>query len=374
MRQHKIKFHLFIDLTIILVAVSSINLVFAQRYTDDTRPLLMIAQATSAEIQSWRESGDKYRQAGKITEALDAYRHVEKIGGGSEDLTLEIAKTYQQGGYESEAYWEYRKLRNSNDEATRATVCRALNKLRYARSKVLPWPYFADLNVNGGWQSIGDTAFIDAKTRLGLTQGETRWAQYYLFGSYTRDNRSGRVGLYSPAYFDNVAIAGVGLQKRLFTHYNLSLIGEYGRAWDLIDYGREKARWDTRGGFEFYHDIGTEFDCDSEDKYPNRFIFSMWSRLFYFSRYDHAVIFNLDLRPGIRVYETLETSLDTFVLLSVNANLKEDFQYGELGVGVTWVPDREYDFRTTARASQIYFDNGENRFNFIVDFEYYGLW
>lgn len=334
---------------------------------------LQLAQTTVSSQEPAKtliETGDELRLQGDYEGAIASYREAEKAGKGGDALTRTIAETYLDMGNEKEAYWEYRKLANSTNQEIAKEVCEQSEWLRYSRYKSLPDPYFADLYTNVGWQSIGDVAYIDAKARFGARAGDL---EYYLFGQYLRDNRSGVAGEFPVEYLDNLGILGVGLQTPLVG--GLSFITEASWVRELEDFDRDKEREDYMAGFEYYHSWNTERGCDIEDITPNRFILSVGSELKYYSRYDDDWFFEVDVRPGIRLIESRSSILDSYVKFFHSQNLSEnENSFSEVGVGLTWWPSRQTDFSIDVSANETYFDSGDSDSNIVIEFTYYTGW
>ena len=339
---------------------------------------LQLAQASATEKQDgqyWIKKGWEFHSAGKYEQAIQAFRKAEAMGAGSDDLTFDIANTYEEMGRNRDAYWEFNKAKDSKNHTSRATACKRTEDLVWARDKVLPDPYFADLYTNGGWQSIGKTAFLDMRGRIGIERGGDLPTQYYLFGRYTRDNRSGNVGGFPEEYYNNAAIIGIGLQKKVLTNHEMYFKADAGRAKELVDVGRNRYENDFRAGFEYYRNWNTDLDCRSTNKFPNRFIMKTYSELTYYSRFDHSVWFNAKIRPGLRIYETPKSTVDVFLVFSINANLKENNDnYNEAGLQLEWYPSRSRDFSISAKAVETFFNSGGSDFNFIIEFEHNILW
>jgi hypothetical protein len=340
---------------------------------------ILVAQAETPAAsggESWRARGDELLQAGKLEEALQAYRKAEQQGAGDEALTMDIGQIYRQLGRDRDAYWEYYKNRHAKDPELRASACYGMNDLQYAKYKRLPDPYFADLGVYGGWQSIEDAAYLTARGRVGIVQGDTNPTTYYLYAHVGGDNRSGKVGIFPEQYFENVAIFGAGVQKLLLPDLGLRFVAETGWAHDLINLDRDRNRTDTRVGLEMWHEWNTVRFCESTDRHPYRFVMTAWGELMYYSRYDNATTFAADLRPGVRVYESDQGAVDVLGIFGVSFDSKADesFQYGEAGAGVRWTPDHQSPFRITAKAVQTYDSDGPADPNYVVEFEHYWYW
>jgi len=360
------------SLTIALMLVSGVAA------AESNPSSLKLAQATAIEKQDgqyWIKKGHELRDAGKHEEAIQAYRKAESLGAGSDDLTFGIAYTYGLMGRKREAYWEYSKVANSENPKNRIIACEEMQTYKHDRNRYLSDPYFADLYTHGGWQTLGDAAFIEMKARYGF-YGEGNLApEYYVYAAVERDNRSGIVGGFPEEIVDNAARFGVGYTKPLTDDYSLYFIAEAGVARDLIDKNRDRNNDDFRAGLQYFNSWNTEYDCRSTDTTPNRFILSVSSELIYYSRYDDAVIFNLDVRPGIRLIETRQTDVDAFLLLNYNANLENsNNNVTEVGVGVSWVPDRDNNFKITARTGKIYYDDGDSDTNSVIEFQHYISW
>lgn len=353
---------------------------FGQDQLPQSYPILAqagtAAAAETADGRALRAKGDELLTQGNQDEAIAAYRRAEELGAGDEALTMDIAQTYLDQGKERDAYWEYHKLRFSDDPDIRVAACEQLKYLKYEQTKKLPAPYFADLATYGGFQSIDSVSYIDAVARLGAVYGDTNPVEYYLFASAQADNRSGVVAGFPQTYFDNIAVAGVGVRKYLMDSIGLSAVAEAGWGHDLVNRDRDRDRFDYRGGLQLYNEWNTEYDCGSTNHFPNRFVFTAWAELMYYSRYSHSWIVSTDLRPGIRVYESPKSNVDVFALLAIGLDSEgsDDYEYGETGIGVSWTPDRQIDFKITAKASEIFTLHGDSDTGFGIEFEYFGRW
>lgn len=338
----------------------------------------LLAQTTasaSQDAQSWLNKGYQLRSQGKHQEALTAFRKAESLGAGSERLTIDITDTYLEMGRERDAYYEISKVANSADFETRVKACEYREDLKYSRYRSLPDPYFADLGTTIGWQSIGDTGFIDIRGRFGIESGDDYFSQLYLFASVTDDNRSGFVGGFPEEYFESLASVGVGYLQKVLKNHELYFIAEAARSKELANVGRDDYDSHFTAGFEYYRDWGTEYDCRSIDHFPFRFILYTYGELKYYSRFDDSVFLSYEARPGLRVYETPSDTVDTYLIFSLNVNLENsNDNFYEAGLGATWFPDRQRDYNFTVRAVESYFDDGSSDFNFLVQFEHYINW
>ena len=356
-----------IGITIALVLAS--NTVVAE----SAPSALKLAQAhvgVKQDGQAWIKKGDQLRSAGKYEEALQAYRKAESAGAASDELTFTIGDTYKEMGREREAYWEFSKADNSKNHESRMVACEQMEELKYARNKYFDDPYFADLSTTVGWQSVGDTAYVDILARYGRYVGDD--AEVYAYAGFARDNRSGLVGGFPEDFYENVATIGVGANKGLTDH--LSAFAEVGVARDLIEHDTQK---EFNAGLEYYRDWNMDYDCRRTNTRPNRFILSVYSSLVYSSVEDDddAVDFELTVRPGIRMVETRTTDVDAFLHLAYGTNFEENLDtYSELSVGVRWVPNRNYDFAVEARTGRTFYEEGGSESSSVIELQHYVSW
>ena len=338
--------------------------------------LALKGKANNQSAQAWIRKGDRLRAEGRYNEAVVAYKKARALGAKGDDLNFKIADSYKDGKRKRDAYWELdRVYKSSRNRENKFTACEQREPLKDYRSKTLRAPYFADLYTRGGFQTIGDALFIESKFRWGIKRGEEKPLKLYLFGHITRDNRSGLVGGFPVEYFDNYYRVGVGLEKKLMKDHGLYFVAETGRAHDLVNQGRDRNRDDTRAGFEYYQEFNKDYKCRSKNRRPNRFVMTLSAELKYYTRYDDVWLFQAEARPGIRVYESSKSDVDVFLSLGVYANLDDsNNNYNEVGVGVTWVPNRQRDFKITAKVARIFFDNGTEDTNAVLEFEHSINW
>lgn len=360
------------------VLTMTITLMTGTAFAETKHFPFQIAQ-TSAAIQQngkyWIEKGWELHRAKKYDEAIQAWRKAEELGAGNDDLTFDIASTLEEMGRYSEAYDEVSKVRDSKNKDTRVEACEKMNRMKWARTKTLPKPYFADLATTIGWQRINDVGYIDMKGRFGITRNGKRPSKYYLFAKYSRDNRSGLVGGFPEEHFENSAVVGLGYEKKLLADESLYFFAEAGRAKELVDLGRDEYENDVRAGFEYYKHWYTDYDCHSDDKFPNRFVLKTHADLIYYSRYDDSLWFTAKVLPGIRVYEGDRSNVDAYLVFGVSENLRDsDESYHKAGLGIEWVPDRQRNFKVQVEATETYFDSGDSVYNVIVELEHYINW
>lgn len=334
---------------------------------------LKLAQA-SAEAkqdgQSWIKKGDQLRSAGKYEEALQAYRKAESLGAGSDELTFTIGDTYEEMGRERDAYWEFSKADNSKNHESRMIACEKMEEFKDARNKYFKDPYFADLSTTVGWQSVGNTAYVDVLARYGRTIGDD--AEVYAYAGFARDNRSGLVGGFPDDFYENVAKIGVGASKGL-TDY-VSVFAEAGVSRDLLTH---QTLNEFNAGVDYSRDWNMEYDCRSTNTRPNRFILSVNSSLTYSSleNDDDSVDFEITVRPGIRMVETRTTDVDAFLHLTYGTNLEDNLDtYSELAVGVRWVPNRNYGFAVEGRTGRSFYEQGGSESTSVIELQHYVSW
>jgi tetratricopeptide (TPR) repeat protein len=354
---------------------SEVSLTGTAKETDAPAPnSIFLAQSQSRGImadpvdgRAWAQHGDQLTAQGQYEEALAAYRRAENLGATNEQLTIAKGDALKALGKKREAYYEFASLYDSPNPDTRETACQQMQYLGPFRYKQLPDPYFGDLYAQTGWQSIGDTAFIDSEARLGANPMPEEQLQLYAIARLTRDNRSGLVGNFPQEYFDNVGLLGIGVRAKPWTELPLYLFAEAGRARDLIDLNRDRNRSDTRGGIQYYQEWFTERACTGGVRYPSRFVMAASAEAVYYSRYDDAILSSMDIRPGIRLMESNFSSVDLSLVGSIYTNSKADdfVQFTQAGVALTWVPDARNDLKIVVEQTRTFFtnDGAENNFS-----------
>lgn len=315
---------------------------------------------------AWRRLGDALVRVNRPEEALQAYRRAQALGVRDETMTVSLGDVLKDLDRNGEAYREFEKLLVSQDPERRLTACEQVQYLAAYRHKRLGKPYFADLYVQGGRQSIGSAAYVDAVARWGVNLLPKEALQAYAFARVTRDNRSGLVGDFPLEYFDNAAVLGAGLRYQPFEEIPLQLSAEVGQARDLVDLGRDRNHSDVRAGASYYQEWFTNRTCKPGVSYPMRFVLTASAESMFRSRYRDTVITTLDIRPGIRLVETEFSSLDLSAVAAVYADSKADrlVQYRQFGAAITWVPDGRWNLKLVGEALRTNFAVGDDATNF----------
>lgn len=315
---------------------------------------------------AWRRLGDALVRVNRPEEALQAYRRAQALGVRDETMTVSLGDVLKDLDRNGEAYREFEKLLVSQDPERRLTACEQVQYLAAHRHKRLAKPYFADLYVQGGRQSIGSAAYVDAVARWGVNLLPKEALQAYAFARVTRDNRSGLAGDFPLEYFDNAAVLGAGLRYQPFEEIPLQLSAEVGQARDLVDLGRDRNHSDVRAGASYYQEWFTNRTCKPGVSYPMRFVLTASAESMFRSRYRDTVITTLDIRPGIRLVETEFSSLDLSAVAAVYADSKADqlVQYRQFGAAITWVPDGRWNLKLVGEALRTNFAVGDDATNF----------
>lgn len=315
---------------------------------------------------AWRRLGDALVRVNRPEEALQAYRRAQALGVSDETMTISLGDVLKDLDRNGEAYREFEKLLTSQDPERRLTACEQVQYLASHRYKRLAKPYFADLYVQGGRQSIGSAAYVDAVARWGVNLLPKESLQAYAFARLTRDNRSGLVGDFPQEFFDNAAVLGAGLRYQPFEEIPLHLSAEVGQARDLVDLGRDRNRTDVRAGASYYQEWFTNRTCKPGVSYPMRFVLSASAESMFRSRHRDTVITTFDIRPGIRLVETEFSSLDLSAVAALYADSRADnlVQYKQFGAAITWVPDGRWNLKVVGEALRTNFAVGEDATNF----------
>lgn len=314
---------------------------------------------------TWRALGDALVRARRHEDALRAYRRAQSLGVNDEALTVSIGDVLKDLKREGEAYREFEKVQTSQDPDRRLTACQQLNYLAPYRHRQLRRPYFADMWMQAGHQTVGSTSYVDAVARAGVNLMPDERLQAYGVARVARDNRSGLVEGYPREYFDNYASIGAGLRYQPLPERPLYVYAEAGWAHDLIDLGRERNHSDARVGVSYYDEWNTTRSCESTDRTPMRFVMTFSGDSAFRSRYRDTLITTLDVRPGVRVYETARSSVDVSAVAALYADSQAErkLQYTQLGAAVTWVPDGRNNLRVVAEALRTNFAQADSATN-----------
>ena len=328
--------------------------------------------ADPVDSQAWAQRGDQLAAQGHHEEALAAYQKAETTGPSNEQISIAKGDSLKALGRIPEAYAEFASLYHSANPDIRETACQQMQYLGPFRHQRLPDPYFADVYIQSGWQSIGNTAFIDTEARVGANLLPDEKLQVYAIARLTSDNRSGLVGNFPQEYFDNAAQLALGVRSRPWTELPIYLFAETGRSRDLISVNRDRNRSDTRGGIQYYQEWFTERACTGDVRYPSRFVMAVSAEAVYYSRYDDNILSSVDIRPGIRLRESDFSSLDLSLVGSIyTSNRGDDFvQYTQAGVALTWVPDARNDLKIVLEQTRTFFTNNGHENNLSLYFQY----
>ena len=334
-------------------------------------------EATPNDGPTWRALGDALVRARRHEDALRAYRRAQELGVKDEALTISIGDVLKDLKREGEAYREFAKVLPSQDPERRLTACQQVNYLAPYRYRQLRRPYFADLWMQAGHQSVGSTTYLDAVARAGVNLMPDERLQVYGVARVARDNRSGLVEGYPLEYFENSAVIGAGLRYQPLAEQPLYLYAEAGWAHDLIDLGRERNHSDLRAGATYYQEWFTNRSCESgAPLHPMRFVMTLSGESAFRSRYRDTIITTLDLRPGVRVYETPFSSVDVLAVAALYADSQAErkLQYTQFGAAVSWVPDARANLRIVVEALRTNFAQADSAtnvnlyLNYAIDF------
>lgn len=330
------------------------------------RRLQRQTEVSPNEGPTWRRLGDTLVRLNRPAEALQAYRRAEALGVRDEAMSFSLGDVLKELERNGEAYREFEKLLSSRNPEHRLTACEQIQYLAPYRFRRLANPYFGDLYLQAGRQSIGSVAYVDAVGRWGVNLRPKERLQAYGFVRFTRDNRSGLVGDFPQEYLDNAAVLGAGLRYQPFEDLPLHLTAEAGWARDLVDLGRERTRSDVRAGASYYQEWFTNRECKPGVRHPMRFILSVSAESMFRNRHRDTVITTADLRPGIRLMETEFSSLDLSAVATFYADSKADHlvAYRQLGAAVTWVPDGRHNLKIVGEALRTNFAVGQDVTNF----------
>jgi hypothetical protein len=217
--------------------------------------------------------------------------------------------------------------------------CQTLADRASTRWDLLPAPTFADLYVVPIYLSRFDDLVVYSQARAGVALGTRGQWETYLGLRYTDDRQS--LGGRAPAILsDNAAIVAVGTRFHPFARFPISIYGEAGRAYDLIDRNRDRWRDDFRAGLSYFDRWAPSAQCASGWRFPLRRSSSLYADASVYSRYDRNWIGYLQWREGVRALEQGRMQADLFLYLGGAVDSNDDFfnNVAEGGVGAALVP------------------------------------
>jgi hypothetical protein len=318
------------------------------------------AAAHGTDVRVWRELVYGLLAQRRHAEALAAAEQAHRLDPSDQQMALQRAYLLDMTGRTRLAAGSFRVLSRSADPTVAHAACQAWQTLHGQPDKVLPRPWFAEVYAAPEQVSRYGMGILPLAVRVGKRLDEATQVEAYGSVRVTTDTRSGETVLGPKIYNDNAAIVALGLRARPVAQWPMQLFAELGVAHDLIDRQRDRTRADLRAGLLYFHAWDSAPRCAGQER-ALRAVGDVYADAVYHSRYNDAVLFNVRVRPGLRLAESDGAALDAYALLAGGTDTRRSAQnrYGELGTGLAVTVFEPW--RLTVRAEWVRVLRHENR-------------
>jgi tetratricopeptide (TPR) repeat protein len=309
---------------------------------------------------------------GQTEDALKNFRAALELDPANEQVRMQTAYVLDSLGDEREAASIFNAIAAATtDPARRRDACRAAEVLAPLATRRLPRPFYSEIYTAPDYHSQIDVATLPLRLRAGVEFGETAHTEVYGQLAMLKDNRSGPTPPGPVIYFDNVLVLGGGITFRPTFAQGLALFADIGQAYDLIDQGRERWRYDARSGGEYFRTWAMMSRCPDDVTFPFRPVLEVYGASVYFTRYSNLISY-ARLRPGLRALESARTSIDVYLhLFGVFDTAGEVYNNEfEIGPGLMVTPDRHLSLRVGAEVVRRQFKDGSHDVSGRVRIEY----
>jgi len=302
--------------------------------------LELILQQNPEHVAANIEMGYLLINEGQYESAIRYFQTAQKNSPENSELSLQMGYLYDTTNNKKEAYSQFEKAMASGDVSLQEKACLATIYLSNARRKKLNAPFFFDVYFSPTYSSRFDNGIFSLNLRSGVNVGRRKEWDFYAGFRGTRDTAS-RGGNLPEIFSDNAGIFSVGLKYIPFSGVPLSIYGEAGRGYDLIERGRPRWRDDFRAGLLAYETWGAVPRCSSAWRYPFQHVGNAYLDIGVYSRYKRNWIGYGRVREGLRIVEKGRSALDGYLQISGALDANDDFYNNlyEVGPGLGWIPD-----------------------------------
>lgn len=301
--------------------------------------LYLSTLADSKVSRIWAEIGYLHLQRNENEKALAAFKQALLIEPSNASFKLQEGYVLQLIGKNQEATEKFLELKNSSNPEISLKANDAYSSTRGLPNQVLPKPYFAEIYLAPEYNSHWHLATSPLQARVGASFGTRTVVEPYISYRDTIDNRTGTAGTYgSQIYNDTVRVIAGGIRLKPDRSTPLSLFIEQGQAYDRANnLARDYSRPDTRGGFMFYKEWGTQLASLESSQSP-RFVIDFYADTIYYSRYSGNWISYARFRPGYRIHENDFCATDVYIHTAISHDSRNviDNRFHELGIGAAY--------------------------------------
>lgn len=290
--------------------------------------------------------------------------------------SLELAYLLDKEGRKRAAFALFdRVAHHAEDPEKRKQACGAAEVLAPLARKRLPAPAFVETYAAPDYYDNIHTGTLPLDIRAGVEP----FSRTEVYGQLRllADTNSGKTAGGQPQiYFDNALTIAGGARVQPFAKIGLVLLSETGRAYDLIDRGRPRWRFDERAGAVYYGEWSMTSACPRGFSTPFRPVLDVYGESLFFSRFDKNVISDVRIRPGLRAVETSTLSLDVHfhAAAMTDTNADPSNRFFEFGPGARLAPDRRRPGRLAWETVWRHYTDGRRELQTRLRVEYGLRW
>lgn len=276
----------------------------------------------------------------QLKEALQHFLIVQALTPDDYNIKMQIAYLYNQLGENRKAYYQFEAVTKTSDSKLFAKAQQSMINLAGVQTRFLPSPFFADIYFAPYYMYRFRDTIFPGQFRIGMQWGQYNQFQIYGITYYNQDSRSSG-GLAPAIYNDNSVTYSGGIRYQPF--HTIPIFGyvELGKAYNLLPVVGSPWMNDFRGGFTGYQNWGATPEYAEKLIFPFHFVCDMYGNYAYYSRYNQDWIGQLRLRPGLRIFEYGNSSVDLYLKLEGFWDTKHFFYNNiiDYGPGIAFVPN-----------------------------------
>ncbi|MGB7613287.1 MAG: tetratricopeptide repeat protein [Candidatus Acidiferrum sp.] len=250
-----------------------------------------LAELQATELSDRRQKGYELLLQHRSGEAITVFEAIHRDDPSDMKVTLQLGYLYAAAGRTGEAKEMFIAAEKSADPKV---VAQAKAGLEQIRLETKLW--FATIYAAPFYQTRFSNEINPVAAKVGLKLSP--YFEPYVGLRFSRDVRS-LAGTLPQIFSDNSAVISIGVQSVL-AHTGVVVYAEAGTAINLIG-EKPLAASDYRAGAVWFRSWGTGLNAARTGEQPVSLTGSVYADGGFYSRYQHNVIANLQLREGINL-------------------------------------------------------------------------
>jgi Flp pilus assembly protein TadD len=307
-----------------------------------------VIQLEPSHVIARSQLGYLYLQQERLHDAVDTFLAAELLDPTNYSLKLQLGYLFDRLNDKEKARIKFIEASASPDPEIVLKAVKALKALApivFARRGIWATEIYAAPIYYRRFNNL-IAPFI---WRSGIIINQRSGLEGYFSLRATRDTRS--TGGQAPQIFeDNFAIASLGLRARPFRNA-WTFYGEAGLAINLLPnrLSSVRARSDFRFG-TYYSRIWGKRTPREKLMFPFNPIGEIYFDLSYYNRFKHNMIGYLQVREGLRVLQSQESSLEAYGRFNLVKDTRSHFfnNLVETGFGLGFTPHQKWGVKLTA--------------------------